>query len=79
MSDWSVVVWFGTDSLGTRRTPYQRRHAQDVHTVGPSGPRERIEALGHALVDFLRGAGFALDEAEGGAKFVRRSGNVTDG
>jgi hypothetical protein len=71
MNDWSVVVWFDFGAMTLSKARRWPHRGQDVHCVGPSGPRAEAAELGARLVELLRGAGAALAPTEGGVKFVR--------
>jgi hypothetical protein len=74
--DWHVILWF--DHADPTRAEIQQRRGhrkpgQDLHIVGPDGPKARTEAFGLSLVAFLRTAGADLIPGDTSTCFVRRS------
>jgi hypothetical protein len=75
MNDWTVFIWFDhhdpARSEKKKRRKY-RKPDQKIYCVGPSTRKERTEALGLALVAFLRDAGADLVPADIPDCFARR-------
>ncbi len=75
MNDWHVCVWFDHNNLAKSEKERRiglRKPEQDIHIIGPSGPKAKTEALGLALVAFLRAAGADLVDGPTPDGFVRR-------
>lgn len=81
MNDWHVCLWFDHNNLAKsekeRRTGL-RNPEQDLRIVGPSGPKAETEALGLALVAFLRAAGADLIDGPTPSGFVRRQAAASE-
>ena len=76
MKDWTVWLWFDDDDparVERKRKWLGRNAEQDLHGIGPSGRKDRTEALGLTVVDFLRDAGADLvADSTAPACFLRR-------
>ena len=71
MNDWNVVVWF--NRKGSKRwISASEYREEDLHVVGPSGPKQEAAALGGSLVDFFRSAGIELHPTKNDCEFATR-------
>jgi hypothetical protein len=76
MNDWTVWLWFEDHDpvrAEGRRKWLGRNAEQDLYGIGPSARKDRAEALGLSVVNFLREAGVDLiTDSKSSACFVRR-------
>jgi hypothetical protein len=59
MNDWSVAIWYHHPN-GPRRKPFPGVRDEENFLIGPSGPKEEVEAFGKQLVAFLTRIGVEL-------------------
>ena len=71
MNDWQVNVWY--NRKGSKRwTSVSAYREEDVHGVGPDGPKHEAVALGGSLVDSFRSVGIELHPMKNECEFTTR-------
>jgi hypothetical protein len=68
MHDWQVALWY-YHPAGSSRKPFPGVREEEVYLIGPSGPRDVVEALGKQLVEFLIGVGVECTPGRDGREF----------
>ena len=72
--DWHIAIWYyHDDPVKSEKRKGLWNPDQEIFCVGPSGPKSDIAALGHSLVDFLRGSGASLVLGKDECSFVRKT------
>lgn len=78
MRDWTVWLWYLDPARADQETDLDIRAKHENYQVGPTGPREKTERLGHGFIDFLREAGLDMVATGKDAEFNVRGKSLPD-
>jgi hypothetical protein len=75
MNDWHVTLRFNHSDPAKAEVQRQRQYTkpeQELHSIGPSAPKDHAETFGLALIDFLRDAGVDFVQGAEPTCYVRQ-------